>query len=135
MAIVNIFVAREKKFVIIVPFARDAISDRASGKNIELAWDRFCEVGPRKINEILDHFFEADATEPSEFYQLTPRAEREKIIKNSLEFTISKFQHEDFATVWSINFDDSIKIPYPVDDKLMTAIEHFCAKQRPGRNA
>ena len=123
MAKLKLFTSKNKSYVLIVPFARDSISDRAAGSSLSLSWDEFLQNGIQEINQLLKSFYDLDPNVPSDFYQVKSEAERDKVIGECYEFSISKKRRQANAQVWIWAKDDSIEIDFPIGDQLLQIID------------
>lgn len=128
MAKVKVLVSKVEDLVTIVPFARDEISDRASGNSIHYDWNKFQKLGIEKIDALLRNYHSLDASIPSEFYQQLPEAERNWILENSVEFNVVFLKGREHAHV-RVN-DEKKVVNYPIDESLLDLIANETGKHR-----
>ncbi|QEG22236.1 hypothetical protein MFFC18_21120 [Mariniblastus fucicola] len=105
--------------MIVVPYARDAVSNRASGDSLEFTWEEFLDTGVDRLNWHLDHFHDQDPDIPSEFYQRMSEPERQEIKNSSIHLMVSKLRHITNAKIRRQDQRECLEIDYPLPNQII----------------
>lgn len=117
MAMLKLFQNRTTKEFVICPFARDSVSNRASGPLQRIAADRFAECGAKVLNENLNEYYSRDSSLDSELYQTMSSSERRKFIAQHEMMNISLARGSNTAKVYAgDNMDFYGTLDFPFDD-------------------
>jgi hypothetical protein len=115
MAMTKLFYNQSSGTVYIVTFARDNISDRATGPLIAMTRNEFLNSGTMEIDKQLTEFYDRDASIPSELYQTMPQRERNVFLKKNSVVNISWNNQANFVKIYAgPNLDFVQKSPFPL---------------------
>ena len=91
MACVQLFHAESSPTIYFVPFALspETRGNIAAGPTVTLTVDEFRERGADVIRDELERFYSRGLGEKSELYNLTPKRERERFLKDHKRLTLS----------------------------------------------